>query len=241
MSLIQGNGRWGCGRRKGRRNPSILGERSIALAWVDKNVFPFQRYLKATCDFSPPPTCMSSFLLNNLFGIKWLDFKIPFQNICTIITLFNMFSDTISKAYHVWILPCFDPKVGAWLMARPIFPTFKLFSLIISTLFQTRFILPHPSITSLPQCVCTHPIDLLVFTSCVVPMAKNAQNSRNIFTTFRKKLPFIVKSLLRFSLVMLHQKNSKQNTSWCVLQYFFNKFYDATKVTTIHKKVCPNI
>jgi hypothetical protein len=36
-------------------------------------------------------------------------------------------------------------------------------------------------------------------------------------------------------------KKSKQNTSWCVLQYFFNKFYDATKVTTIHKKVCPNM
>jgi hypothetical protein len=44
-------------------------------------------------------------------------------------------------------------------MAQLIFPTFKLFFTIFSTLLWTRFRLPHPSNTSLPQCVCTHPID----------------------------------------------------------------------------------
>jgi hypothetical protein len=76
-------------------------------------------------------------------------------------TLFNMLSNTIPKAHHAWILLYSGLNVGAWLMAQPIFLTFKLSSPIFSTLLQTRFKLPHPSITSLPQCVCTHPIDLI--------------------------------------------------------------------------------
>jgi len=53
-----GGDRWGPQREE---DSFDIGEGSIALAWVDKNIFPIQRYLKATCDFLPPPTCMSSF------------------------------------------------------------------------------------------------------------------------------------------------------------------------------------
>jgi hypothetical protein len=86
-------------------------------------------------------------------------FKIPFWSICTIIpslTCFPMkfFKPIITKFYHVWAL--------GWvlgLIIRLIFPTFQLFSPIFSTSLWMWLGLAHPSIASLPQWVCTHPID----------------------------------------------------------------------------------
>jgi hypothetical protein len=75
-------------------------------------------------------------------------------------TLFNMLSDTTPKTYHASILSYSNFKVGVWLMAQPIFLAFKLSYPIYSTLCR-RLRLPHPSITSLPRCVCTTPIDLV--------------------------------------------------------------------------------
>ncbi len=50
------------------------------LTWVDNNNFPFQQYLKITCDLFT-----IFLLLNNSLNNKWFDFKIPFQSVYTII------------------------------------------------------------------------------------------------------------------------------------------------------------
>jgi hypothetical protein len=88
-------------------------------------------------------------------------------------TFSNMFSYGISKAHHARILSCSGPKVGTWLTIRLIFPAFQLFSPIFCTTLCTQFALPHPSIASIPRCVCTHPIDSMVSTSYIVFMAMN--------------------------------------------------------------------
>ncbi len=74
-------------------------------------------------------------------------------------TITNMFSDEIFEAHHNQILSCLGPRVGAWFIIRLIFPTFQLFSPIFSTSLWMWLGLAHPSIASLPQWVCTHPID----------------------------------------------------------------------------------
>jgi hypothetical protein len=74
-------------------------------------------------------------------------------------TLFNMFFDETFEAHYAWILSCYGPRVSAWLTSQLIFLTFWLFSLIFYTTFCIQFTLPHPSIASIPRCVCTHPIN----------------------------------------------------------------------------------
>jgi hypothetical protein len=76
-------------------------------------------------------------------------------------TLSNMFFDEISKAHCAWILSCFGPRMGAWPIVRLIFPSFWLVSLVFSITLQIWLGLPHLSIVSIPQCVCTHPINLM--------------------------------------------------------------------------------
>jgi len=71
----------------------------------------------------------------------------------------KMLFDKILEIHRAWILSCFSLKVGNWLIVWLIFPTFWLSSPIFSTTFWMWFELPHPSIASLPQCVCTHPIN----------------------------------------------------------------------------------
>jgi hypothetical protein len=70
-----------------------------------------------------------------------------------------MLSNGISKTHHAQILSCFGQGAGAWLTIQLIFPRFRLTSLVFSTTFQIRLGLPHPSIASILQCMCTHPID----------------------------------------------------------------------------------
>ncbi len=55
------------------------------LTWIDNNTFPFQQHLKATCDFLSPLTHVSFLLFQQLIKQQWFHFKIPFQNIYTII------------------------------------------------------------------------------------------------------------------------------------------------------------
>jgi hypothetical protein len=76
-------------------------------------------------------------------------------------TFFNMFSNKILKAHHAQILSWFGPKVNIYFIIQPIFPTFQLSSQVFSTLLRTWLELSHPSIASLPWCVCAHPIDLM--------------------------------------------------------------------------------
>jgi hypothetical protein len=70
-----------------------------------------------------------------------------------------MFFDEISKAHHAQSLSCFGLGAGAWLRIQPILLGFQLTSLVFSTTFQARLGLPHPSLASIPQCMCTYPID----------------------------------------------------------------------------------
>jgi hypothetical protein len=70
-----------------------------------------------------------------------------------------MLFNGISEAHRAQILSCFGPRVGAWFIARLIFSTFRLSSLVFSTTLRTRLGLPRPSIKSILQFVCTHPID----------------------------------------------------------------------------------
>jgi len=71
----------------------------------------------------------------------------------------NMFSNEILDTRHAQILSCLGLRVSAWFIIQPIFSTFQLSSPIFSTTLWMWLGLTHPSITSLPQCVCTHPID----------------------------------------------------------------------------------
>jgi hypothetical protein len=64
-----------------------------------------------------------------------------------------------SIAHRARILSCFSLGVGVWFIARLVFPTFQLFFPIFSTTFRMQFELFHPSIASISQCVCTHPIN----------------------------------------------------------------------------------
>ncbi len=70
-----------------------------------------------------------------------------------------MLSNGISEIHCAWILSCSGPRTNAYLIVRPIFPSFRLASLIFFTMFWIGLGLPHPSITCIPQCMCTHPIN----------------------------------------------------------------------------------
>jgi hypothetical protein len=73
--------------------------------------------------------------------------------------LFQHALQQTSEAYYALILSCFGPRASTWLTARLIFPTFQLSSPVFCTTLHMRLGLPHPSITNIYQCVCTHPID----------------------------------------------------------------------------------
>jgi hypothetical protein len=77
------------------------------------------------------------------------------------ISLSNMLFDETFEAHRAQILSCSGLGAGVWFTTQLIFLTFQLFSLICCTSLHTRLGLPHPLITSIPQCVCTHPIDLM--------------------------------------------------------------------------------
>jgi len=72
-----------------------------------------------------------------------------------------MLYDKTFEAHCAQILSCSGPMVSAWLTTWLVFPIFWLSSLIFCITFCTWFGLSHLSITSISQCVCTHPIDLM--------------------------------------------------------------------------------
>jgi hypothetical protein len=75
--------------------------------------------------------------------------------------IFSMFFDIIFKAHYAQILSCYSFRANTWLIVWLVFQSFWLSSPILFTAFQTQLWLPHPSITTLLPCVCTHPIDLM--------------------------------------------------------------------------------
>jgi hypothetical protein len=74
-------------------------------------------------------------------------------------TFFNILFNKILEAHHAQTLSCSNLGVGAWFIVQPNFPNFWLFSPFFSMTLRTQLELPHPSIASLPWCVCTHLID----------------------------------------------------------------------------------
>ncbi len=101
-----------------------------------------------------------------------LDYTIAFANDTHIIGLPSIVSfayehffdlsllfDRILEANRARILSCFGLRLNTWFIIWPIFPTFRLFSPMFSTMLQTCFKLSHLSITCLPWCVCTNPIE----------------------------------------------------------------------------------
>jgi hypothetical protein len=86
-------------------------------------------------------------------------------------TLSNMFFNKIFEAHCAQMLSCFGPRVSAWLITWLVFPTFQLSSPFFSTMLWMWLGLPHPSIVGIPQCVCTHLINLMVIHLYITSMA----------------------------------------------------------------------
>jgi hypothetical protein len=65
----------------------------------------------------------------------------------------------IFEVHCVCILSCFNLGVGAWLIIQLVFLAFQLSSPIFYIMFRMQLGLPHPFITNILWCVCTHPVD----------------------------------------------------------------------------------
>jgi len=129
------------------------------------------------------------FCLNNLSSNKWFDFQNSISKCLHHHTFFSMFFNGIFEAHHARVISCFGPKASLWLTIWSIFPSFQLVSSIFSTTFWIRLGLPHPSIVSIPWCVCAHmPLTLWVSISYIVFMTMNAQEPMIQFVT--SLLPF---------------------------------------------------
>jgi hypothetical protein len=73
----------------------------------------------------------------------------------------NMLSNKISETHCACarILSYSNLRTCDWFIVRQTFPTFRLSSPSFSTMLWTWLGLPHPSITNIPQYMCTHPIN----------------------------------------------------------------------------------
>jgi len=98
-------------------------------------------------------------------------------------TLSNMFSIKISDIHYLQILSCFSIRASVWFIIQPISVAFQLPSPIFFITFQTWLGLPHLSIACILQCVCIHPIDLMVSTFYVVFMATSTRKPMMQFVT----------------------------------------------------------
>jgi len=109
--------------------------------------------------FPIAPNSRMSFFVWIIHRTKNVSILIFHLGMSTPSTLSNMIFDGIFEAHHAQILSCFGPGVGAWFIVWPIFLGWQLVFPIFSTTFWIQLQLPHPSIVSIFQCVCTHPID----------------------------------------------------------------------------------
>jgi len=155
-----------------------------ALTQIDNNTFPFQQHLKVACDLLPPLTfaCLLPFEHLIKQQMVWLQDSILER--LHHHTLFNILFDKIFETHCAWILSCFGPKVGFWLPTQPTFPTFQLSSPSFCTVLQMQLGLPHPSITSILWCMCTHPIDVTLSTFLIMPTTMSTRAPMMQFVTF---------------------------------------------------------
>jgi hypothetical protein len=111
--------------------------------------------------------------------------------------LYSMTSNGTYEAHHTQILSCFSLRASAWFRTWPIFPTFWLSSLIFCITLHTQLGLPHLSIASILQCVCTHPIDSMgIHILCCVhgnECIKTYDVICNTFTTIARDVNFHMK------------------------------------------------
>jgi hypothetical protein len=142
------------------------------LAWIVNNIFFFQQQLKENCNLLLPPahTCFLPF--EQLIGQQMVQLQNSISKCLRHHTLSVILFDKIYETYCVWILSCSNLGVSVWLIIRPTFPAFQLFSSSFCTMFWMQFWLPHFSIVGIPWCVCTHPIEVSTF--YIVPMAMSA-------------------------------------------------------------------
>ncbi len=132
------------------------------------------------------PQPMHVFLhLNNSSGNKWFNFKIPFRNAYTIIPFQACSPTRHLKPHHAQILSCSGSRVGVCFIIRPVFLAFQLSSLVFYTTLCTRFGLPYPLITGIPQCVYTHCINPMgIHLLCCVHGNKHIRTHDAIHNTF---------------------------------------------------------
>jgi hypothetical protein len=100
-------------------------------------------------------------------------------------TLSSMLSNEISEAHRAQVLSCFGLGAGCCLIARLVFSTFRLSSLVFFIALCMWLGLPHPSIASILRCVCTHPIDLMgIYLWCCVHGIEHIKTYDAICDTF---------------------------------------------------------
>lgn len=98
-------------------------------------------------------------LFKQLFGQQMVNFQNSIWECLHHHILSKMFFDGILKEHCSQILSCSSFKVGIWLIARPILPTFQLSSPIFFIVLRMWLGLSHSSIVGLPWCACTRPIN----------------------------------------------------------------------------------
>ncbi len=100
------------------------------------------------------------FHLNNSSGNKWFNFKIPSQNVYTIVSFPTCFptgylKPIVLEFYHILAQGrVLDLQLNQFFLALTSF--FKFF-----VMFQIQLGMPHPPIVNILWCVCTHPINLI--------------------------------------------------------------------------------
>ncbi len=116
-----------------------------ALAWIDNNTFPFQKNFKTTCDLLPPPAHACFLPFEQFIRQQMVQLQNSILEHLHHHTFSNMFSKRILEAHRAWLSSSSSPRVGIWLIIRPIFPTFRLSFPVFSITLCMQLGLPHPS------------------------------------------------------------------------------------------------
>jgi hypothetical protein len=147
------------------------------------NTFPFYLHLKVACDFLPLLVLMCFLPFEQVIEHQMAQLQNSTLKCLHHHILFNMFIDGIFKAHQVQILSCFRLGVSVWLTSWLFFLAFQLSSSFFLESFWTWLRLPHPLITNIPQCMCTHPINPMGIHLYIALMAINKQEPMMQFAT----------------------------------------------------------
>jgi hypothetical protein len=141
------------------RNWALVASIITTRFMVDQHPSLFQQHFKVACDLIPPLARTCFLLFEQLIEQQIVQLQNSIPKCLHHHTLSNMLSDAIYETHHAQILSCYSPKVGAWLIIRPVFPSFRLASLVFSIALWIQLGLPHPLIASILWCMCKHPIN----------------------------------------------------------------------------------